>query len=138
MDTAILYLPERMTSNKANRIFNTIRGILHNQLNLNIVIQNLQNSPPIYEQITSIKNALVFVSIYDSIYLEKFENFQPLFKIKTKSSDNILVIPQKATVRHLKELAGGKVLITKGIDHNCVNPVILYLIKNCGIFFAPK
>ena len=138
MDTAILYLPERMTSNKANRIFNTIRGILHNQLNLNIVIQNLQNSPPIYEQITSIKNALVFASIYDSIYLEKFENFQPLFKIKTKSSDNILVIPQKATVRHLKDLAGGKVLITKGIDHNCVNPVILYLIKNCEIFFTPK
>ncbi|HQQ84746.1 MAG TPA: hypothetical protein PKV46_02400, partial [Candidatus Marinimicrobia bacterium] len=63
MDTAILFLPERMASNKANSIFNTIRGILHTQLNLNIVIQNLQNSQPIYEQITSIKNALVFASI---------------------------------------------------------------------------
>ncbi|HRS51288.1 MAG TPA: PAS domain-containing protein [Candidatus Marinimicrobia bacterium] len=138
MDTAILYLPEHKFSDKALGILDNIRLMLNDLTNLNIVFQNLKDGLTVYEQVTSVKNALVFVSLYESIYLEKFHNFRPLFKIKTKLHDNILVIPKKSNIRHLKDLASGKVLITKGIDHNCVNPVILYLLKNCELFSTPK
>lgn len=138
METATWFLPKQKLSDKAVDLFDNVRDMFKYLLNMKIDFAYFTDNQSLQEQVAGTNNAVMFVSLYESIYLETFDQFIPLFKMKSSAHKGLLVVPKESEVKHLGDLAGQKVVIPKGIDLACVNPIILYLVKNSKVISAPK
>jgi len=138
VETATWFLPKQKLSDKAVDLFDDIRDMFNDLLKMKIDFAYFTNNQSIQEQVSGTKNAVMFVSLYESIYLETFDRFVPLFKMKSTAHKGLLVVPKESGVKHLNDLAGQKVIIPKGVDLACINPIILYLVKNSKVISAPK
>ncbi len=138
METATWFIPKQKLSDKAVEFFDDLRGMFKDVADMNIKFDYFREGQSIQQLVSGIPNAVMFVSLYESIYLENFDKFIPLFKIKSSPHDGLLVVRKDSTIQHITDLVGQKVMIPKGTDRSCIDPIILYLVKNCEVKSAPK
>ncbi len=138
METVTWFLPKQKLSDKAIDLFDSLRSLFKDLLDMKIDFEYFENGKTIQDQISGEKSAAMFASLYESIFLEKFENFIPLFKIKSSPHEGLLVVRKDANFTKLSDLVGRKVAIPKGVDLAIINPIILYLVRNCQVISTPK
>jgi hypothetical protein len=138
VETATWFIPKQKLSDKAVEFFDDLRGMFKDVADMNIKFDYFREGQSIQQLVSGIPNAVMFVSLYESIYLENFDKFIPLFKIKSSPHDGLLVVRKDSTIQHITDLVGQKVMIPKGTDRSCIDPIILYLVKNCEVKSAPK
>ncbi len=138
METATWFIPKQKLSDKAVEFFDDLRSMFKDVADMNIEFDYFREGQSIQQLVSGIPNAVMFVSLYESIYLETFDKFIPLFKIKSSPHDGLLVVRKASTIQHITDLVGQKVMIPKGTDRSCIDPIILYLVKNCKVKSAPK
>lgn len=136
METAIWFLPKQKLSDKAVDLFEEVRSMFKDLLDMNIDFEYFKDGISTKEQVTGTKNAIMFVSLYEAICLEVFDKFVPLFKIKSSANNGLVIVPKESNARHLQDLVSQKVIIPKGIDLVSINPIILFLVKNCQVIPA--
>jgi len=138
VETAKWFLPKQKLSDKAVDLFDNIRGMFKTLLDMKIEFEYFKDNGSVQEQVAGHKNSVMFVSVYEAIYLNAFYDFMPLFRLKSSAHEGLLTIPKDSPVKHIGDLAGQTIVIPKGIDLACINPIIMYLVKNCKVNSMPK
>lgn len=138
METAKWFLPRQKLTDRTANLFDGVKDMFKDLLNMRVEFEYFTDGCSIQEQLTAVKNALTFIPLYEAIYLEIYEKYIPLFRLKTSIHHQLLVVPVEFDFKQLSDLAGKKVMIPQGIDLASINPVIVYLLKKCEIVLTPK
>jgi len=98
-----------------------------------IEYEQFDDSTSPLSQIAATSNAISIVTNYEAMYLESFYDFYPLFKLSFTDVSGLILTRKKRGITRLMDLKNRDVYLPSSTDWFFLNPIILFLIKNCTI-----
>lgn len=133
MDVIKWFLPNPKMSQPMNLFLDGFSNVLQKLPNYHVDFMHFNALVSPLTQITSSPNAISIVSNYEALYLESFYEFYPLFKLRFTDINGLILIHKESETNRLLDLKEKQVLFHYNTDWFLINPIILFLIKNCKI-----
>lgn len=131
MEKVTWYIPRHKPSEGAIYIFDSIRQLLRDALELKFEFGYFNEGQPAFKQMLNLPSSVAFVSVYEALFLVKHAGFQPLFRLKMNGCDGLIICEKDQAIEHITDLRDKSVLMPIRPESFNLNPVILYILKNC-------
>lgn len=133
MEKFTLLVPHKYVSKEMVRFFTELGKFIQKRQKYEVRFQDLDPDDNLLKKIATSVRLMTLVTNYESIYLESFYEFVPLFKLVMTDIKGYLVVHKDAAYNHLFDLKGKRVSLPAETDWLFLNPTVLYLVQNALI-----
>ncbi len=134
MDAFKWFLPSEKISRQVNPFFKDFGQIFGKVPGIQLEFEQFNDTTPPINQIAATSNAISIVTNYEAMYLESFYDFYSLFKLRFTDVSGLILTRKTEGITRLMDLKNRDVYLPSSTDWFFLNPIILFLVKNCTIY----
>jgi len=133
LDAIKWFLPSEKVSSQVSPFFKEMGQVFEKIPDFQIEYEQFDDATSPLSQISATSNAVSVVTNYEAMYLESFYDFYPLFKLSFTDVSGLILTRKKEGITRLMDLKDRDIYLPSSTDWFFLNPIILFLIKNCTI-----